>query len=304
MIKRTLLFSNPYYLSVKNNQLVINPKNNNEDAETTTSPIEDIGFIIVDHPQTSISIPVLEELQKNNVGVIFCDNKHKPISMLLNLDSHHLQSELFSAQIEAPKPLLKQLWKQTVEAKILNQINVLKSYKKPIGDLLVYKKQVKSGDSSNREACAAKIYWRQLFPDSFRRDRFGEHPNNFLNYGYAILRAATARALTGSGLLPTLGIHHHNRYNAFCLADDIMEPYRPYVDDAVLEITEKFPEEKNLNKEIKAKLLSLLSCDVSIGENRRPLMIALSQTTASLARCYAKTSKKIDYPIWRKGVGT
>ncbi len=293
MLKRTLFFSNPYHLSLKDKQLVIQMK---EGLMTKTAPIEDIGFIVLDHPQISFSMKLVEELNANNVAVVFCDSKHMPSSMLLNLESHSLQSELFRAQISASEPLKKNLWKQTIEAKITNQAVHLEKQGHKAHELHTYAKSVKSGDIENREGLAARVYWGRLVGNGFVRDRYGNPPNHLLNYGYILLRSAVARALSGSGLLPTLGIHHHNKYNAFCLADDIMEPYRPFVDQLALRVYGDYPNELFLSKEMKAEMLSLMAGDVWIEGSKRPLMVALSQTTASLGRCFSGEGRKIVYP--------
>ncbi|MDF1570521.1 MAG: type II CRISPR-associated endonuclease Cas1 [Bacteroidales bacterium] len=292
MIKRTLYIANQCYLRVQDKQLVIKLK----EGEAKTVPIEDIGFIVLEHPQISITLPVLSALNDNNVAVIVCNEKHVPHAMLLNLDSHHIQSELFRNQIETSEPLKKNLWKQTVESKIKNQYRLLNKLGKSNALLKSLSGNVKSGDSDNREGVAARFYWEQLFGKAFIRDRYGEAPNPLLNYGYILLRSAVARALAGSGLLATLGIHHRNRYNAFCLADDIMEPYRPFVDEIVYDIDEKYPEANILCTEHKTELLRLMAKDVLIGKRKSPLMLALTQTTASLARCFAGKEKKIEYP--------
>jgi CRISPR-associated protein Cas1 len=216
--------------------------------------------------------------------------------MLLPLDAHHIQNEIFRAQVDASEPLKKNLWKQTIEAKIQNQAQLLGKLGKNSRPLKAIGKAVKSGDSDNREGFAARLYWTEMFGKTFIRDRYGDPPNPFLNYGYILLRSAVARALAGSGLLATLGIHHRNRYNAFCLADDVMEPYRPYVDEIVYAMAEKWPDEFMLEKEHKAELLQLMTVDVIIGGSKRPLMVALSQTAASLARCYSGEIRKISYP--------
>ncbi len=293
MLKRTLFFSNPYHLSLKNCQLVIQSK---DDLVTKTVPIEDLGFLVLEHPQITITMKVLEQLNANNVGVVFCDSQHMPSSMLLNLESHSLQNELFRAQISASEPLKKNLWKQTIEAKISNQAAHLEKQGLKAHELRAWAKSVKSGDTENREGLAARIYWGRLVGSGFLRDRNGGPPNHLLNYGYILLRSAVARALSGSGLLPTLGIHHHNKYNAFCLADDIMEPYRPFVDQLALRVYGEYPDEFSLNKEMKTEMLGLMAGDVWIEGNKRPLMVALSQTTASLSRCFSGESRKIVYP--------
>ncbi len=293
MLKRSLFFSNPYYLSVKDKQMVITCK---ETGEIKQAPIEDIGFVVLENHQITITTKLLQELSENNVAVVFCDSTHHPSSMLLNLNVNHLQSEMFGNQIRASEPLKKQLWKQTVIAKISNQAAILKKLGKEHMKLTVMANNVMSGDSTNREAQASRLYWQELFDGNFSRARFGTAPNNALNYGYSILRAAVARSLVGSGLLPTLGIHHHNKYNAFCLADDIMEPYRPYVDWHIVNLIDKAPFEENLSKQNKADLLQILTMDVVFENTKRPLMVGLSQTTASLAKCFSGELKKIAYP--------
>ena len=293
MLKRTLFFSNPCYLSLKDNQLSIQMK---EGLAVKTTPVEDLGFIVLDHPQISFTMKLVEQLNANNVALVFCDSTHMPSSMLLNLESHSLQSELFRTQIDASEPLKKNLWKQTIEAKISNQASHLEKQGHKAHELRAYAKSVKSGDVENREGLAARIYWSRLVGDGFARDRYGGPPNHLLNYGYILLRSAVARALSGSGLLPTLGIHHHNKYNAFCLADDIMEPYRPFVDQLALRVYGEYPDEFLLNKEMKVEMLGLMAGDVWIDGNKRPLMVALSQTTASLSRCFSGENRKIIYP--------
>ena len=236
MIKRTLYFGNPAYLSLRNSQLVINlPDANGMDDRTghNTIPVEDIGVVVLDHHQITITHGLMEALLANNTAMITCDSSRMPVGLMLPLSGNTTQHERFQAQIDASLPLQKQLWQQTVQAKIENQAYVLKNQRKVIvKNMLVWANDVKSGDADNLEARAAAYYWANLFSDipDFRRGREGIPPNNLLNYGYAILRAVVARSLVASGLLPTLGIHHHNRYNAYCLADDIMEPYRPFVD--------------------------------------------------------------------------
>ena len=302
MIKRTLYFGNPAYLSLRNSQLVINlPEANGMDDRTgnNTIPIEDIGIVLLDHKQITITQGLLEALLSNNAAVITCDSSRMPVGLLLPLSGNTTQSERFQAQIDASLPLRKQLWQQTVQAKIGNQAYVLNTCRNAVvKNMLAWVDEVKSGDSDNLEARAAAYYWSNMFPDvpGFRRGREGPPPNNLLNYGYAILRAVVARSLVASGLLPTLGIHHHNRYNAYCLADDIMEPYRPFVDKLVVELTDSGEDIQELTKSLKAKLLSIPVLDVIINDQRSPLMIAVGITTASLAKCYLGEVRKIVYP--------
>ena len=264
-----------------------------------TRPIEDIGVVVLDNKQITITQGALEALLENNCAVITCDSKHLPVGLLLPLVGNTTQNERFRDQLDASQPLRKQLWQQTMQYKIRNQAAVLnKCSNAETKCMQVWANDVRSGDPDNYEARAAVYYWKNLFghiPD-FIRDRDGVPPNNLLNYGYAILRAVVARSLVASGLLPTLGIHHHNRYNAYCLADDIMEPYRPYVDQLVYDITEQYGVDVELSKDIKAELLSIPTLDVVISGKRSPLMIAASQTTASLYKCFSGELRKIAYP--------
>ena len=293
MIKRTLFFSHAVCLSVRHKQLVIFSK---ETQEETLVPIEDIGFVIVENALVTLTIPLINELTDNNCALIFCNEKHLPFSMTMPLDCNEIQSQLFSAQINAKLPVKKKCWKQIVEFKIKNQGLVLKKYDLDFTRLVDFSKCVKSGDPTNMESQAAKFYWDNLFGKKWYRDRFGDFPNNYLNYGYAILRAATARALVGSGLLPTLGIHHHNKYNAYCLADDLMEPYRPFIDDEVIEYISTNPDEKELGLEFKKRILQVLVRDVKMGNLTRPMMVALSMTSSSLANALSNESEKLKLP--------
>lgn len=293
MIKRTLFFSSPYALKLRDNQMIATSKETSEEGKSI--PIEDIGMVIIEEERCSITLPLLNALADNNVAVVFCGNNRMPNAMLINLDSNNTQGESFRAQIEAGEPLKKGLWKQIVEAKIRNQAALLKKLCKGGEKLKPYYQNVKSGDSDNREGGAARIYWNELFGEEFIRSREGTGPNILLNYGYTILRAATARALMGSGLLPVLGIFHRNRYNAFPLADDIMEPYRPYIDEIAYKLDKE--NKTTLCKETKAEILKILYTDTSFGKMLRPLHIGLSITTASLAKCLTGKQKKITYPL-------
>lgn len=295
MIKRTLYFGNPSCLSVKDQQLVVNLI---ETKETKSIPIEDIGVVVLDHWQISCTQKVFESLLSNNAALITCDSSHLPQGLMLNLDGNTLQSERFRNQINATEPLKKRLWQQTIEAKIKNQAMVLKSRGVDVQKMLYWASEVKSGDSDNYEARAAAYYWKSIFPQipDFLRGRTEDPPNNLLNYGYAILRAIVARALVSSGMLPTLGIHHHNKYNAYCLADDIMEPFRPFVDKVVCQIVDEAQGDYELTKTVKAKLLQIPVLDVRIDGNKSPLMVGVSQTTASLYKCFEGSMRKISYP--------
>ena len=296
------------YLSLRNSQLVLRipdiEKNGNlsdtfKKETERTIPIEDIGVVVLDNRRITITTGAMEAMLENNCAIITCDEKSMPVGLMLPLCGNTLQSERFRHQIDASLPLKKQLWQQTVRQKILNQAAVLAySTKRQAKNMLVWANNVKSGDSENMEARAAAFYWKNIFPHlpHFVRGREGEPPNNLLNYGYAILRACVARGLVGSGLLPTLGIHHHNRYNAYCLADDIMEPYRPFVDRLVIELMQQNYNYSEITREFKARLLTIPSLDVIIDGKRSPLMIAVGQTTASLAKCFNGEARKIAYP--------
>jgi CRISPR-associated protein Cas1 len=296
MIKRTLYFGNPAYLKTKNEQLIIDLP---EPGETKQAAIEDIGLLVLDNQQITITQAVLAKLLANNTAVITCDQSHHPTGMLLNLDGHTLQSQRFQAQILASAPLKKQLWQQTVIAKIVNQASLLGQRRQENKFLVNLSKNVLSGDSSNCEAKAAGYYWKNLFPEflNFKRFREGDPPNNLLNYGYAILRALVARSLVGSGLLPTLGIFHRNQYNAYCLADDIMEPYRPFVDKVVCDIVRANGRFLEMTPMMKQQLLGIPAMDVMLDDEKSPLMNAVQRTTASLSKCFEGNSRKILFPV-------
>jgi CRISP-associated protein Cas1 len=331
MIKKTLYFGSPAYLSCKQEQLIIDfrqeqfelnfvdytekdDRYDNRKKFTTPSPgaaahspsargrqsipIEDIGVIIIDHYGVVISQYLINSLLENNAAVVVCNAVHHPTGLFLNLSANTTQSEKFKAQIEASLPLKKQMWQQTVKAKIENQALLLQKMGIQTDNMLKWVKDVKAGDTGNHEARAAAFYWKAIFAENidFYRSRTGPPPNNLLNYAYAILRAITARALAGSGLLPTLGIHHRNKYNAYCLADDIMEPYRPFVDRIVCEVTDygKIPEE--LTPLIKKRLLEIASTDIYIKKEKSPLMVGMQRTTASVARVFESKTKKLLYP--------
>ncbi len=296
MIKRTLYFGNPAYLHKNLEQLkVIKPDDN---SETASIPIEDIGVILLDNPQITFTHALMAALLERNVAIISCDAKHLPVGLMLPLDGNTLQTERFTTQIEASGPLKKNLWSQTVKAKIENQAKALDLAGIDNKRLMALVPQVQSGDPDNIEGRAASVYWKLMFEDiPFVRERFGDMPNAHLNYGYAILRAIVARALVGSGLLPTLGIHHSNKYNAYCLADDIMEPYRPFVDWIVFQMVRAGEVKgEEITRENKAKLLGLASADILIDGKKSPLMVGMPRTTNSLYECYKGLRRKIIYP--------
>lgn len=296
MIKRTLYFGNPAYLHKKDNQLKVKRKADNEIIGSV--PLEDIGAILLDHPQVTITHALMAALLERNTAIISCDEKHLPVGLMLPLDGNTLQSERFNYQIEASEPLKKNLWAQTVKAKIENQAALLTRCGIDNKRLLALVPQIQSGDPNNIEGRAASVYWKLLFDKiEFTRNRFGEFPNPHLNYGYAILRAIVARALVGSGMLPTLGIFHRNKYNAYCLADDIMEPYRPFCDEISYNmVVDGKIEDDEITREQKIELLGIASIDVTFNEVKSPLMVGVSRTTNSLLECFRGDRRKIIYP--------
>ncbi|SRX76174.1 type II CRISPR-associated endonuclease Cas1 [Aequorivita antarctica] len=296
MIKRTLFFGNPAYLSTKNEQLVVNfPE---EGKAEVNIPIEDLGYVVLENLQITITNGLLMKLVQNKTAVITCDKQHLPCSLLQPLVGHTEQTERMRHQLNASLPLKKNLWQQTIEAKIENQANHLLKREKNALKLKRWAKEVKSGDTGNHEAIAAAHYFQSLFEnvENFSRNQKGIPPNNLLNYGYAILRAVTARALISSGMLPSVGIFHKNKYNAFCLADDIMEPYRIYVDSLVYDLVETGGNISDLTTNLKTELLSVPAMDVLLDGKWSPLMTAMSRTTNSLYECFSGESRKILYP--------
>lgn len=292
MVKRTLFFTTPCRLTLKSSQLVVE---NHETGEVKTVPIEDIGMVMIENQMVSVSIPALNALNQNNCAVVLCDARHMPSSMLMSLDSNSVQAETYRYQIDASSPLKKNLWKQVVCAKVRNQANLLSELGKDGDVLKPYYLNVKSGDSDNREGIAAKIYWDRLFDGSFIRSREGADPNSLLNYGYAILRAGMARAIMGSGLFPAFSLFHKNRYNAFPLADDLMEPYRPYVDQIVYSLF--VDEHTSLDTSSKQALLRIMFIDTKFKDITRPLEIGLTMTTASLVKCLRGEQKQLSFPV-------
>lgn len=298
MIKKTLYFGNPAYLKKQDSQLKVEfPIDSDNDSKTV--PIEDIGLLILDSPRITITQALLSELLENNTAVLSCDDRHLPLGLFMPMASNHIFTEKLRYQLESSEPLRKNLWQQTVKAKIKNQARILSRSGNNIKNMLHWERQVRSGDPDNYEARAAAYYWSKFSEnETFRRRRFGEVPNNLLNYGYAVLRAVVARSLAASGMLPAVGIHHRNKYNPFCLADDIMEPYRPYVDVVVKNICEihDADEIEELTPNIKKELLIIPQIDVVIEEKMSPLMVGMQRTTASLMQCFEGEKRKIAYP--------
>lgn len=296
MIKRTLYFGHEVHLSTQRQQLVASYP----DRQEKRVPIEDIGVVILDHHSLTLSQTLLGKLLGNNAAVITCDDHHLPHGLFLNLNGHHTQQAHFSDQLAATDAQKARLWQQTVKAKIRNQAHLLRQNGLEVENMLRWVDKVQPGDPDNFEARAAAFYWQKLFIDhltSFKRGRFEGEPNNLLNYGYAVLRAVVARSLVASGLLPTLGYFHQNQYNAYCLADDVMEPYRPFVDELVLELVRSEDDYSTLTTELKQKLLQIPVLDVTLNKQKSPLMLAVQQTTSSLHKCYAREMKQIKFPV-------
>lgn len=289
MLKQTLFFSTPVRLSLRNNQLVVSWRDSDD---VVMRPIEDIGFAIIENQQVTITIPLLNALVKNNTCVIFCDDKHMPVSSLVGYDVNSTQAETVKMQVAVSEPKKKRAWQQIVEMKIKIQSALLTKLGHNGDKLKICYSNVLSGDTSNQEGHAARIYWKELLGKDFIREPQGATPNNFLDYGYSILRAAMARAIVGSGLSPIFGLFHKNRYDAFALADDLMEPYRPYVDEMVMALAG----ETELTKDNKLELLKVLTSDVRMGKMVRPLQVALTMTTASLVKYYKGEVTKLSLP--------
>lgn len=293
MLKRALVFSSPMILSLKNQQLIVAYKDSPD--EKRTIPIEDVGVVLLENQQTSITLPLLNALAESEVQVVICNSKGMPSAMIQSMNSNNLQGETLRNQIACGEVLKKQLWKQVVEAKIKNQASLLNSVGEDGNVLKPFYSNVRSGDVDNREGIAARIYFQRLFGDSFVRNRDESGINAMLNYGYSILRAATCRAIISSGLMPAIGIYHHNRSNAYPLADDLMEPFRPFVDGVVYDLAMHGKNE--LTKEVKGELISVLYADTMYEKTKRPLSVGLSMTTASMVKCLSKEINTINLPV-------
>ena len=294
MLYRSIYIGNPAYLKLKDKQLKVTDPETKE--EKGSVPIEDIGLLMLDHYQITLYHQLIQELMKNNVILISCDEQHLPLAGMLPFSGNSLFSERVKTQIEVSEPLKKQLWKQTIECKIQNQLKVLEQLDKYASPMYEYLKQVKSGDTTNMEGIAAQHYWKYLIDNDFLRERFGDYPNPFFNFGYGVLLSIMARALVNTGLLLVLGIFHHNKYNPYCLASDIMEPYRPIADLLVMKWLQLHPEKQSLDKESKTFLLQIATQDVNIEKLVRPLIVGVKMTASSLLKCYTGEKRQISYP--------
>jgi CRISPR-associated protein Cas1 len=292
MIKRIIDVSNPSHLSLRREQLVIEQ----DRKEVGTIPLEDIAVLILDDPQITHTQGLLAACCKNNIVVLFSNEKHLPVSILLSLSGGSLHSKIIDQQAQVAEPVRKKLWQEIIRAKIQAQADVLIKLHGDDELLSALITKVKSGDPDNIEGRAAYAYWHKLFGREFRRDRDLPGINAALNYGYAVIRAAVARAVVGSGLHPALGLHHHNQYDSLCLADDLMEPLRPSVDKKVFAIKDKLKGNQELTREIKADLLSVLSESFLIRKQPLPMIPALHHYTASVCKVICKKGKKIEIP--------
>ena len=294
MLYHSVYIGNPAYLKLKDKQLKVTDPESKE--EKGSVPIEDIGLLMLDHYQITLSHQLIQELMKNNVILISCDERHLPLAGMLPFSGNTLFSERVKTQIEVSEPLKKQLWKQTIECKIQNQLKVLEQLGKYASPMYEYLKEVKSGDTTNMEGIAAQHYWKYLIDNDFLRDRFGDYPNPFFNFGYGVLLSIIARALVDTGLLLVLGIFHRNKYNPYCLASDIMEPYRPIADLLVMKWLQLHPEKQSLDKESKSFLLQIATQDVNIEKLVRPLIVGVKMTASSLLKCYTGEKRQMSYP--------
>ncbi|UCE99916.1 MAG: type II CRISPR-associated endonuclease Cas1 [Planctomycetota bacterium] len=294
MIKRIVEISRARtHLSIKYGQLIIRQ----DGKEDSRIPCEDLGVLLVDHSGVTYTHSVFTELLRYGAAIVLCGGNHHPAGMLLPIESNSMQTERFRQQIGVKELVKKRLWKQIVRAKIKHQAKLAGRDSDVYKVLMLLRDKVRSGDPENIEARASKKYWAVYLQDvQFRRDINGLPPNNMLNYGYMVMRAAVARALCSAGLLPSFGIHHRNRYNAFCLADDILEPFRGFIEAKVREICKGDGVTDELTQEIKARLLEVLYEKVEIGGIKGPLMVGLHRTAASLQRVYAREQTYIDLP--------
>lgn len=294
MLFRSIYIGNPSYLKLKDNKMkILCPETKTEKGSVS---VEDLGLLMLDNFQITISHQLIQRLMGNNVVIISCDAHHLPHGIMLPLHGHTEHSDRIKDQMAASEPLKKQLWKQTIECKIENQTEVLKRLGNYFEPMIEYKNNVKSGDITNMEGIAAQHYWKYLINLDFLRGRFGDSPNQFFNFGYSVLRSIVARAIVETGLLPVLGIFHKNKYNPYCLADDVMEPYRPFVDFLVMDWLKVYPDSEELTKEFKAYMLNIATKDIKIEKLKRPLLVAVKMTTSSLYKCYTGEKRLISYP--------
>ena len=293
MIKRIIDVSEAAYVCLKHQQLVIEKQS----EIVGQVPIEDLGVLILQHPAIVLTQQLIVACQKNKVVIVFCDEKHLPYSLILPIgEGHTLHNKILKQQMAISEPTRKRLWQKIVQHKIKEQEQTLVMLNKESTRLSFLSTQVKTGDSGNCEAIAAQAYWKLLFGKAFKRDADLDGVNSLLNYGYAIIRAAVARSVCGAGLHPTIGLFHTNQYNALCLADDLMEPFRPWVDYVVYQMAST-NSEVTINQQSKQALLGLMSEAVLYKKKTMPFMVALHYLMADLKRCYSNGIKTLPYPL-------
>lgn len=277
-------------LKVKNEQLVVL----NGDEVLSSMPLEEVAVLVVSHPAVTYTQAVLSGLMEAGGAFVCCSAKRMPVGVLLPLAQHHLHAERLQRQLEATAAMKKRAWQQVVQRKVLNQACVLRACRGEDFGIAALVDKVQSGDPKNVEAQAARRYWPLLFDDdTFRRQQEGDSANALLNYGYGVLRAVVGRAIATAGLHPALGIHHHNRYDAFCLADDLMEPYRPLVDLAVARYVAKNGREVEIDKTAKAALIGPLMEHYAVGDESRSLFDIVHLLAVSLVKLFEGNRKTL-----------
>ncbi len=285
---------NPVRLRSRYHQLVVEP----EAGQRVTIPFEDVAVVLVSHPQVTFSQSVLDELIQNGGVLVACNRKSLPIGMLVPLSSHHLSSRRVRQQAAVSVPRQKRAWQQIVKAKITSQARLLTELFDDDRGLARLAETVKSGDPQNVEALAAKRYWAKLFDGfDFKRKPDSEDAINIrLNFGYGVLRGIVARAICATGFHPSLGLHHHNKYNAYCLADDLMEPFRPVVDRIVRKQVEEKDFADGLSQQPKEELIAPLLGRFRLENELRTLFDVVSHLTTSLVQFFAKEIEELDLP--------
>ncbi len=296
MIKRIVEISSEAHICHKNRQLVVR-QIDREDAQV---PIEDLGVLVLNDPSITMSQRIMAELASANVAVILCDKKRLPVATLTPIEGNTLHTKTLAMQVQIKETTKKRLWKSIIQAKVRAQAGALDAAHINSGPLRAFAEKVKTGDTTNIEAQAARVYWQRLFGKDFRRDRYGQGPNALLNYGYTLMRSTVARAVLGAGFHPALGLHHRNQYNSFCLADDLIEPLRPAVDLHIYRLTNKGKNIPDISPESKRALLEVLTFNFKINGQGLPLTAALERYMATVRRVMSEEQrniKKAEFPI-------
>lgn len=293
MIKRIIeVSSEPVRLKVKHEQLIIS-----REGVEDQLPCEDVGVLVLDRKDCVYTHSVMSKLLEYGAVIVLCGEDHIPAGILLSNYKHSAFTARQKLQFSLSEPIKKKLWKQIVKEKIKRQAQNIPESQKEHGILLALIDEVKSGDPSNIEGQAARFYWQAIFGKDFRRIRAGMWPNKILDYGYMILRAAVARAVVSAGLNPALGLNHCNGSNAFCLADDLVEPFRPKVDKMVMEFSDRGV--KEIDTYVKREVLSLLFSTVEFDNQKGPFLVQLHSLVANLWNCFTRDAKKLNFPVWR-----